>query len=185
MVLGFQVASCEHGKVEVKKFFGPGAKGLVAHMNTEGQHRGAVNAAKAAAAKAAEKDSAHDHTHKHEHGEHKHEHGEHKHHHGEHKHEHDDGEHEHDHGDHCAEDCGHDHNHDHKVPRFVFISLHPQAYSFYRTVPVPSVQAGRKRPEGAPVHYFRRVFCYILSFSLVKILYACLRRVMAKSICDL
>lgn len=89
------MASCEHGKVEVKKFFGPEAKGQVAHMNTEGQHRGAVNAAKAAAAKAAEK---HAHGHKHEHG------------HGEHQH----GDHEH--GEHCAEDCGHDHHgHDHKV----------------------------------------------------------------------
>ena len=72
----FQVASCEHGKVEVKKFFGPEARGQIAHMNTEGQHRGAVNAAKAAAAKAAEK---HAHDHKHGHGDHKHGHGDHKH----------------------------------------------------------------------------------------------------------
>lgn len=45
-----QVEACEHGKVDVKKVFGPEARGVVAHMNSEAQHRGAVAAAKNAAA---------------------------------------------------------------------------------------------------------------------------------------
>ena len=78
-----QVSGCEHGKVDVQKIFGPEAKGLVAHMNTEGQHRGAVAAAKAAAAAKTAKKEAHGHEHhghdceqcneKHDHGEHGHE----------------------------------------------------------------------------------------------------------------
>ena len=88
-----QVEGCEHGRVAVKKVFGPEAKGLVAHMNTEGQHRGAVAAAKAAAQKAHADGDKHGHGHKHEHG-HEHEHG----------HKHEDG-HKHDHG----------HNHQHAV----------------------------------------------------------------------
>lgn len=34
-----QVEACEHGKVDVNRIFGPEARGIIAHMNTEGQHR--------------------------------------------------------------------------------------------------------------------------------------------------
>jgi hypothetical protein len=45
-----QVISCEHGCVDLDQVFGKEAKGLVAHLNTEGHHRGAVAAARALAA---------------------------------------------------------------------------------------------------------------------------------------
>ena len=90
--------------MDVQKVFGPEAKGLVAHMNTEGQHRGAVAAAKAAAAaKTAKKESpTHSHGHHETHDHKRHDHG--------HDHDHDCEQcnEKHDHGDH-----GHDG--DHKV----------------------------------------------------------------------
>ena len=41
-----QIIRCEHGAIPTDKVFGAGAQGLVARLNTEGQHRGAVAAAK-------------------------------------------------------------------------------------------------------------------------------------------
>lgn len=48
--LFLQVISCEQGRVDLDEIFGKEARGIVAHLNTEGHHRGAVAAAKALAA---------------------------------------------------------------------------------------------------------------------------------------
>ncbi len=42
--------ACEQGRVDLDDVFGKEAKGIVAHLNTEGHHRGAVAAARALAA---------------------------------------------------------------------------------------------------------------------------------------
>ena len=119
-----QVSGCEHGKVDVQKVFGPEAKGLVAHMNTEGQHRGAVAAARAAAAAKTAKKEGHEHKHAdhepHEH-DHAHEHGadckqcNEEHDHGTNGHEH-----KHDHG----------HDNGHKVNCLSTLGLERQAMLF-------------------------------------------------------
>ncbi|GBF95172.1 hypothetical protein Rsub_07885 [Raphidocelis subcapitata] len=59
------VLACTHGKVDLQRVFGGAATrptGVVAHLNTEGQHRGAVAAAKQAAA-AAQGGDGHGHPH--------------------------------------------------------------------------------------------------------------------------
>ena len=120
-----QVFACEQGKVDLDQIFGREAQSLVAHLNTEGQHRGAV----AAAAAMQQQDAAHSHaapgvdhdpssckqctdgSHDHDHHghDHAHEHNDgHKHEH-DHAHEHEDG-HKHDHG----HEHGHAHEHGHK-----------------------------------------------------------------------
>ncbi len=143
-----QVSGCEHGKVDVQKVFGPEAKGLVAHMNTEGQHRGAVAAAKAAAAAKTAKKDSHDHKHedhKHaDHDDHDHVHGHdceqcnEEHHHGSdgHEHKHD---HSHDHG----------HNNGHKV--FSDISLFKVSMS---QLCMSQGQVTRSQKLPFPVTYF-------------------------------
>ncbi|KAL4424848.1 hypothetical protein ABPG77_011098 [Micractinium sp. CCAP 211/92] len=116
-----QVVSCAHGQVPVQKLFGSEAQGLVSKLNIEGQHRGAVAAAKSL--EQAEAEAAGGHAHKdckacasekegegHHHHHHHHDHG-HDHHHEE-AHKHDDcsackQEHEHGHGH------GHAHKHKH------------------------------------------------------------------------
>lgn len=108
------VFKCTQGKIPIDSIFGTAARAAgVARLNIEGQHRGAVAAAKQAA-EAEHKHEHHDHDHKHDHG-HKHSHEGHEHHDGckaceddGHKHEH----HGHDHG-HKHEHHGHDHAHDH------------------------------------------------------------------------
>ena len=42
-----QVIPCEQGRVDLARVFGRDARALVAHLNVEGQHRGAVAAARA------------------------------------------------------------------------------------------------------------------------------------------
>eukprot|EP00195_Chlamydomonas_chlamydogama_P007941 CAMPEP_0202896436 /NCGR_PEP_ID=MMETSP1392-20130828/5445_1 /ASSEMBLY_ACC=CAM_ASM_000868 /TAXON_ID=225041 /ORGANISM="Chlamydomonas chlamydogama, Strain SAG 11-48b" /LENGTH=565 /DNA_ID=CAMNT_0049581799 /DNA_START=114 /DNA_END=1811 /DNA_ORIENTATION=- len=133
------VIPCTQGKVPIEVVFGSQAHGVVAKLNTEGQHRGAVAAAKAAQQASEHKhDHKHKHEHKHDHAadgkehdgckacEHEHDHDHHHHHHDhkdEHKHDHEaDGkehegckacEHEHHHHDHHDHDHKHDHKHDH------------------------------------------------------------------------
>ena len=72
-----QVLHCEHGQVDLKKVFGKDSRAIVAHLNVEGQHRGAVAAVRAqqdedeaAAAAAAAAADSHEHMHGegHEHG---------------------------------------------------------------------------------------------------------------------
>ena len=103
-----QVQACELGRVDIRTVFGPEVTGLVARMNTEGQHRGAVAAAKALTKEAHGHDKGHDHAHELEHN--GHEHKDHGHEHKDHGHEHKDHEHEHEHKDHNHE--GHDHGHE-------------------------------------------------------------------------
>ncbi|CAL8471986.1 g11528 [Coccomyxa elongata] len=118
-----KVIGCEQGRVNLDEVFGKETKGLVAHLNTEGHHRGAVAAARALAAEEAKhKHEGHDHANdKHKHA-HDHAHGTkeggHDAHHG-HDQAHADGEKcakedcdhkDHDHNDH---DHSHDHGHDH------------------------------------------------------------------------
>lgn len=109
-----QVFTCEQGKVDLDQIFGRDAQSLVAHLNTEGQHRGAV----AAAAAVQQQDAAHSHaapgvdhdassckqctdgTHNHEHHHHDH--------HG-HDHAHDQG---HGHAE-AAHGHAHEHGHEH------------------------------------------------------------------------
>uniref|UniRef100_A0A1D2AFQ4 CobW C-terminal domain-containing protein n=2 Tax=Auxenochlorella protothecoides TaxID=3075 RepID=A0A1D2AFQ4_AUXPR len=119
-----QVVSCEHGKIPADMLFGKDAQALVAHLNTEGQHRGAVAAAHSLRAEAAQEaeegEEEAGHAHKREHHEHGHEHGHDGH---EHKHDHAHGHHEHghDHHDrgHKHDERGHDHGrkHGHKHDR--------------------------------------------------------------------
>lgn len=86
------VVPCAQGHVPLDTVFGEGAHAVVAKLNTEGQHRGAVAAAHAM--QAAHEGHGHDHKH-HDHG------------HG-HKHTHED----HAHHDDCGA-CTHDHDHAH------------------------------------------------------------------------
>lgn len=68
------VVPCEHGKVPVDIVFGSSTQGVMAKLNVEGQHRGAVAAAKALQHKDAHvHDGHHSHTDGHHHG-HDHEH---------------------------------------------------------------------------------------------------------------
>lgn len=48
-----QVLHCEHGKVDLKQVFGKESRAIVAHLNVEGQHRGAVAAVRAQQAEGA------------------------------------------------------------------------------------------------------------------------------------
>lgn len=119
LVRTLQVEACEHGKVDIKKVFGPEAKGIIAHLNTEGQHRSAVQAARHAAKQTAEnRHEGHQHAHNHDEHHHEHDHGDHKHEHehGGHKHEHEHEGHKHHHeAGHAHHDHDHDHSHDHEV----------------------------------------------------------------------
>lgn len=126
-----QVFSCEQARVDLEQIFGREAQALVAHLNIEGQHRGAVAAATAMqnleAAHSHDEGIAHDpkkcklctddgehhdHDHDHDHSHHDDGHamaeeeGKHK----SHAHEHADG-HKHDHGH--AHEHGHEHHHHH------------------------------------------------------------------------
>lgn len=78
---GLQVIACEQGRIPIDQVFGKEAQSLVAHLNVEGHHRGAV----AAAINLAKLEKEHkehealqhhddEHGHKHEHG-HEHQHG--------------------------------------------------------------------------------------------------------------
>mmetsp|Transcript_2 Transcript_2/g.1 ORF Transcript_2/g.1 Transcript_2/m.1 type:complete len:295 (+) Transcript_2:1029-1913(+) len=91
-----EIIPAERGKVEVDSVFGKDGHNLVAHLNTEGQHRGAVAAALAAAKQ------EEDHKHGHDHQCHDHNHGY---------------SHDHGHGDSCADphctDSSHGHHHHH------------------------------------------------------------------------
>lgn len=106
------VIACEHGKVPLERVFGGNVHKVVAHLNTEGQHRGAVAAARQQAAEEeravegeggpghdghdgaeegcaaceAEGEGGHHHHHHHDHDEHDH----------------------YDHGHECNESCHHD-----------------------------------------------------------------------------
>jgi G3E family GTPase len=104
-----RIIPCERGVVDVASVFGPASVGLVAHLNVEGQHRGAVAAAgegdgcaECAATGDARAADGHAHGHGHHHHEHAHEHTH------EHTHEH---AHEHEHAH--AHAHAHDHAHDH------------------------------------------------------------------------
>lgn len=110
-------------QIPIEKVFGSSVHSVVAKLNIEGQHRGAVAAARTLQQQQKEAEHKHGHGHEHKHGHgHKHEHGdkhEHAHEHGpdcgtdcghDHGHSHDHG---HEHGPGCAADCGHDHGHDH------------------------------------------------------------------------
>ena len=123
-----QVFSCEHGRLDLEQIFGREAQALVAHLNIEGQHRGAV----AAATAMQEHDAAHSHDEGIEHDPkkcklctdhdgHDHGHSHHDHAHGlaeedgkthSRAHEHADG-HKHDHAHEHKHEHGHDHKHDH------------------------------------------------------------------------
>lgn len=87
------VLPTELGKVPIEVVFGSGAHGAIAKMNIEGQHRGAVAAAKTQQHHD-DRGYEEEHSHGHSHGDHKH----------------DDG---HECDDHCKEQHGHDHAHDH------------------------------------------------------------------------
>jgi len=129
-----QVVAAERGRVNVDSVFGAGRPALVAHLNTEGQHRGAVAAVLAEAAVEGGKedkqcpdphctDDHHHHHHDDGHNHHHHGHGEdgkcvepdcqehgHDHGHG-HGHEH---EHSHGHGHEHEHEHGHGHSHGNK-----------------------------------------------------------------------
>lgn len=47
MSIDLQVFTCEHARLDLEQIFGREAQALVAHLNIEGQHRGAVAAATA------------------------------------------------------------------------------------------------------------------------------------------
>ena len=68
-----QVMPCQWGKIDLDSVFGKASQSLVAHLNVEGQHRGAVAAARANAQKHAHAEE-HGHSHEHKH-EHNHDHG--------------------------------------------------------------------------------------------------------------
>ncbi|GLI70159.1 hypothetical protein VaNZ11_014971 [Volvox africanus] len=123
------IIPCVHGKVPIERVFGRTMHSVVAKLNIEGQHRGAVAAAKNRMAQEEEEKRAKEkHNHEHEHGKgddceackHGHGHG------GDHKHEHKHGhKHEHKHAESekvedckaCAEEKAdgdmHDHHHHH------------------------------------------------------------------------
>lgn len=126
-----KVFTCEQAKVDLEQVFGREAQSLVAHLNIEGQHRGAVAAATAMSAhdsahshsepapgvehdpencKMCEDGHSHDHSHDHNHSHHDHGHAmaegaDH----SKHGHEHSAG-HDHDH----KHEHGHGHGHSHK-----------------------------------------------------------------------
>ncbi|PSC76572.1 cobalamin biosynthesis isoform A [Micractinium conductrix] len=133
-----QVVACTHGEVPVQQLFGSGAQALVSKLNIEGQHRGAVAAAKSleAAQHTEGHEGGHDgckacdegeHEHKHEHSHaadgHKHDDcsackhdGDHHHHEHKHEHKHEHGHkhgHKHEHS-HAADGHKHDDDHHHK-----------------------------------------------------------------------
>ncbi|KAG2488742.1 hypothetical protein HYH03_012740 [Edaphochlamys debaryana] len=133
-----QVIQCTQGQIPIDRVFGSAVHSVVAKLNIEGQHRGAVAAAKAQLDAEAKAKGEHKHGHKHEHKhshDHDHSHGEegcaacdhdhdhkeeghkHEHKHG-HSHKHEHGEHKHSHEDHAHhDDCkaceeeGHKHEH--------------------------------------------------------------------------
>mmetsp|Transcript_2194 Transcript_2194/g.3610 ORF Transcript_2194/g.3610 Transcript_2194/m.3610 type:complete len:598 (+) Transcript_2194:105-1898(+) len=111
------VVPCTEGKVPLESVFGSSSQAVVAKLNVEGQHRGAVAAARNQQAEA-EKQAKEAHHHGHGH-EHKHAHEDHAHHddcgackhedkHHQHSHEEGHGSHEHKH------DEAHDHQHSHE-----------------------------------------------------------------------
>jgi len=71
------VVPCELGKVPIEIVFGNSTQGVMAKLNVEGQHRGAVAAAKAL--KHSEDHSSHGHDHHHHGHQHGHQHGKHSH----------------------------------------------------------------------------------------------------------
>jgi G3E family GTPase len=99
------VVDCQQGKVPIDVVFGSLTHGVMARLNMEGQHRGAVAAAKASAKASDHHHDHHDHDHHHHKGEECHECN---HHHHEHNHEADGKEHD---GCHA---CEHDHHHHHE-----------------------------------------------------------------------
>lgn len=100
------IITAQYGQIPITKVFGRDAHAVVAKLNIEAQHRGAV-----AAAKAVER-LEHSHDHDHECSDHACDHPDHKHGH-DHKHEHEHHHHDHDHS--CADkDCTNpDHHHHH------------------------------------------------------------------------
>ncbi|GFR40301.1 hypothetical protein Agub_g483 [Astrephomene gubernaculifera] len=118
------VIPCTQGKIPIERVFGSQVRSVVAHLNIEGQHRGAVAAAKSrraqeeADAEAAKKKEEEEHHHHHHHHHHDHDHKHDHHHHHEHgkeeegcqacKHEHGEhGEHKHHHHHHHHEEHSH------------------------------------------------------------------------------
>jgi len=107
------VVPSQQGQVPIERVFGSNANAVVAKLNIEGQHRGAVAAVRSM--EEAEKHHHHHHDHKHEHNHKDHAHHddcsacEHDHGHG-HKHEHNHKDHAH--HDDCSA-CEHDHEHHH------------------------------------------------------------------------
>ncbi|GAX79064.1 hypothetical protein CEUSTIGMA_g6504.t1 [Chlamydomonas eustigma] len=73
------VMSCQQGKVPIEVVFGSCASGVMSKLNVEGQHRGAVAAAKALKAKVEAEEKKHHHHHEHHEHEHHHHHHEHSH----------------------------------------------------------------------------------------------------------
>eukprot|EP00955_Chlamydomonas_euryale_P094388 364852-Chlamydomonas_euryale.AAC.10 len=103
-------------QVSIEAVFGSGAHGVMSKLNVEGQHRGAVAAAKGAKTAAAHDHARHDHGHDHDHAEgsckaHK---AEHDHEHC-HSHDHSQADRDHVHNEDCGNACeaGHDHSHAH------------------------------------------------------------------------
>ena len=95
----------EWGDVPLDALLGINAKPVVAKLNTEGQHRADVEAAKS-------RQRRHKHHHHHDHGHEHHHHHDHGHDHKHHDHGHDHKHHDHGH-DHKHHDHGHDHDHHH------------------------------------------------------------------------
>jgi len=113
-----RIVRAAHGDVPVTDLLGPEATGLVAKLNVEGQHRGAVAAARSLEQeeqKEKEPHEHHGHDHKHENGgctkcdEEGHDHAHHEHHAHDHDHKHDHHAHDHDHK--------HEHHHHKKTKK--------------------------------------------------------------------
>lgn len=117
-----KVTSCQQGRVDIARMFGPGSKGIIASLNIEGQHRSAVSAVAKAQIEAQKHDhgdltNGHAHDHAHHSHEHAHDHAEEDcqackhadHAHGKDGHSHEGHEHHH-HHDHEHKD-GHEHSH--------------------------------------------------------------------------
>eukprot|EP00879_Flechtneria_rotunda_P014044 GHRR01014672.1.p1 GENE.GHRR01014672.1~~GHRR01014672.1.p1 ORF type:complete len:355 (+),score=130.74 GHRR01014672.1:1365-2429(+) len=103
------VIACEQAKVPLERVFGSNVQKAVAHLNIEGQHRGAVAAAKAAQESEQHIASCQDQVCQHAaHLQHNQQHGDH-HHTNEHSHQHD-----HSHGHKHDESCNHGQNCSHK-----------------------------------------------------------------------
>ncbi|KAK9905575.1 hypothetical protein WJX75_002363 [Coccomyxa subellipsoidea] len=140
-----KVISCEHGCVDLDQVFGKEAKGLVAHLNTEGHHRGAVAAARALAADEAKHkhgeshaaEDCHDHPHDHKRAK---EDGHDGHHH----------DHAHAEGEMCEkEGCDHkdhDHSHDHNHAHGKHTHKDRQETSAAKRYGIRSFVYSRRRP---------------------------------------